>query len=763
VVASAPAAPVPSLSLRRAGLYLLFVLALVGGGLSGLFLGYAADLPQVGSLEDFQPNIITQVFSADGVLLGEFAIERRVVVTFKDIPPVLRNAVIAVEDADFWKHLGINFWRIPGAALANARSGRFSQGFSTLTMQISRILFLTPEKTPARKLKEILLAFQIEKNFTKEEILALYCNQMYFGHGNYGVEAASRFFYSKSIKELTLPQAAMIAGILQNPTRLSPIEFPERARDRRNHVLARMAEEKYISESEAAKAKAEPVRLNVRRDPPSIAPYFVEEVRKYLEREYGSQRIYQGGLRVYTTLDARMQRAANRAVRNGLITTDKRSRGFVKPTASALVKGELPERIQLDEWAATLEVGDVVRGVVLQADRAGALVQLGERQARVGPAEIAWTGKAAVSDVLAKGTIAPFRIVALPGPSGGELQLQLEQEPKVEGSLLALDVRSGAVKAMVGGYDFERSKFNRATQALRQVGSAFKPILYAAAIEKNGYSPATIIVDAPISFPAGNNTLWSPHNYDFAWWGAIPLRRALENSRNIPAIKTLQHIGIEAGIAYARKLGLTAELPPYLPIAIGAGEGTLQEMTAAFATFPNQGLRMKPMLVTRISDREGNTIEENRPQAVDAIRADTAYIMVSLMRGVVERGTAVRARALKRPIAGKTGTTNDFTDAWFIGYEPTLAAGVWVGYDDKRISLGAKEEGGRVALPIWMDFWAEATKDRPIEDYAVPGNIVFVPIDGVGRPGRPGTPGVMMEPFVAGTEPGAAITAAGSH
>lgn len=763
MVATAPAAPAPAFSLRRAGLFALFGLALIGGGLFGMFLGYASDLPQVGSLEDFQPNIITQVYSADDVLLGEFAIERRVVVTFQDIPPLLRNAVVAVEDAGFWKHLGINFWRIPGAALANARSGRWSQGFSTLTMQISRILFLTPEKTPARKLKEILLAFQIEKNFTKEEILALYCNQMYFGHGNYGVEAASRFFFSKSIKQLTLPEAALIAGILQNPARLSPIENAERARERRNHVLDRMAEEKYISEIEARKAKAEPLRLLVRRDPPSIAPYFVEEVRKYLEREYGSQRIYQGGLRVYTTLDSRMQRAATRSLRNGLIATDRRSRGFVKPSASALVKGELPEKIQLDEWAASLAAGDVVRGVVLSADRTSASIQVADRRARIGLAEIAWTGKGAVSEVLSKGTIAPFRIVGLPSEAGGELQLQLEQEPKVEGALLAFDVRTGAVKAMVGGYDFDRSKFNRATQALRQVGSAFKPILYAAAIEKGGYSPATVVVDSPISLPSGNNALWTPHNYDGAFWGAISLRRAIENSRNIPAIKTLQHIGIDTGIAYARKLGLSAELPPYLPIAIGAGEATLSEMTAAFATFPNQGLRMKPMLVTRISDRAGNTIEENRPQAVDAIRADTAYIMVSLMRGVVERGTAVRARALKRPIAGKTGTTNDFTDAWFIGYEPSLAAGVWVGYDDKRISLGAKEEGGRVALPIWMDFWAEATKDREIEDYPVPGNIVFVPIDGVGRPGRPGTPGVLMEPFVAGTEPRATLAAAGSH
>jgi len=762
VVASAPAAPLPRrVPAGRIAFWLFFVVAAVSGSLAGAFIGYASDLPQVSSLEDFQPNIITQLFSADGELLGEFAIERRVIVSFRDIPPVLRNAIVAVEDADFWKHLGINPWRIPGAVRANLRSGRWSQGFSTLTMQISRILFLTPEKTPERKLKEIILAFQIEKNFTKEEILTLYCNQIYFGHGNYGVEAASRFLFSKSIKDLTLTEAAMIAGLAQNPSRLSPIETPDRVKDRRNHVLDRMAEEKYISLAESEKAKQEPLRLNLRRDPPSIAPYFVEEVRKYLEREYGSQRIYQGGLRVYTTLDARLQRAATRALRNGLLTVDRRSRGFVPPTATALVDGALPEKLRLDEWDAPLAVGDVVRGVVLSADRSGATVRIGDREARLGLAEIAWTQKPTVSEVLSKGTIAPFRIVALGDDAKPGLRVTLEQEPKVEGGLLAVDVKSGAVRAMVGGYDFEKSKFNRATQAMRQVGSTFKPILYSAAIEKGGYTPATIINDAPISFPnPWSGTVWAPHNYDGSFWGPIPMRRALENSRNIPAIKTLQHIGIDAGIEYARRLGLTGEMPAYLPIAIGASEATLQEMTSAFATFPNQGLRMKPLLVTRITDREGNSIEENRPQAVDAIRADTAYLMVSLMRGVVERGTAVRAKALGRPIAGKTGTTSDFTDAWFVGYEPSLAAGVWVGYDDKRISLGKKEEGGKVALPIWMEFWAEAMKDKAVEDYPVPANIVFVPVDAGGRPGRAGAPGVQMDPFVAGTEPRVSLAAA---
>lgn len=741
--------------MRRAWVTFLFVGAILGGAFLGVFLAYENDLPQVSSLEDFEPNIITQVFAADGSVLGEFAIEKRVVIGFKDIPPGLRNAVVAVEDADFWRHLGINPWRIPGAALANFRSGRKEQGSSTLTMQLSRLLFLTPEKTYERKLKEIILAFQIEKNFTKEEIFTLYCNQVYFGHGQYGVEAASRFFFDKSAKDLTLPEAALLAGLPQSPSRLSPIDNPERAKERRAHVLGRMLEEKYIGPLEAERAKAEALGLHVRKEPLSMAPHFLEEVRKYLEREYGSQRIYQGGLRVYTTLEPAIQKVANAAVRKGLRALDRRSRGVVPPTASVLKDGQFPDPVRLDEWDWPMAAGDVVHGVVLGSERGVALVQIGEYRARVGPKEIEWTRKANVAELLPRGTLAPFRIESLSADGEKkEARVILEQEPRVEGALVAMEVRTGAVKAMVGGYDFERSKFNRATQAMRQVGSAFKPFLYAAALETLDWTASTLIVDAPLTFPnPWNKTVWAPHNYDFKYLGPIPVRRALAESRNIPAIKTLQAVGVEKGIEYARKLGLRGELPPYLPIALGAGEATPLEMVAAFGSFANQGLRMKPYLITRITDRDGNSIEEDRPQAKDAIRADTAYLMTSLLRGVVERGTAVRAKALKRPVAGKTGTTNDFTDAWFIGFEPSLAAAVWVGYDDKRESLGPHEEGARAALPIWMDFWAEATKDKPVEEYPIPGNIVFVPVDELGRPGRAGVPGVQMEAFVAGTEP----------
>ncbi len=743
------------LTLRRAIVTALFALAILGGALLGVFFAFESDLPQVTSLEEFQPNIITQVFAADGSVLGEFAIEKRVVVGFADIPPVLRNAIVAVEDADFWKHLGINPWRIPGAALANLRSGRRGQGFSTLTMQLTRLLFLTPEKTYERKVKEVILAFQIEKNFTKEEILTLYCNQVYFGHDNYGVEAASRFFFGKPVKGLALHEAALVAGIAQSPGRLSPIENPERALARRNHVLERMAEEKYVTREEAEQAKQRPLGLVLRREPPSIAGHFLEEVRKYLEKEYGSQRIYQGGLRVYTTLDPAAQRVAVRALRDGLRALDRRARGFVPPQASALVDGRLPEPLHLDEWDWPFAAGDVVRGVVVASDRAGAVVRIGDYEARLQPPDVAWTRRTNMTEVLPQGAIVPFRIEALGETAGRrEAKLRLEQEPKVEGALLALDVKSGAVRAMVGGYDFERSKFNRATQAMRQVGSAFKPVVYSAALETLGWTPSTVIVDAPLSFPnPWNKTTWTPQNYDGTYLGPITLRRAVEQSRNIPAVKTLQAVGVERGIDYARRLGLSGELPPYLPIALGAGEATLSEMVSAYATFANQGLRMKPFLIERITDRDGNVVEQAAPRASDALRADTAFIVTSLLRGVVERGTAARAHSLGRPIAGKTGTTNDFTDAWFVGFEPSLAAGVWVGFDEKKDSLGRGETGAQAALPIWMEFWKGFAVNRPVEEFPIPGNIVFVPVDGMGRPGASGAPGVHMEAFVAGTEP----------
>ena len=702
---------------NRGPLFISFCIVL--GSLVGALMAIGSDLPQVEQLEELKPNIVTQVFAADGSILGEFAIEKRVIVRYEEIPEVLRNAIIATEDENFFNHIGINLWRIPGALYANFRSGRKGQGFSTLTMQLSRLLFLSPQKTYERKLREILLALEIERRFTKKEIFTLYCNLVNFGHGNYGVEAASRFYFGKSAKELNLEEAALIAGIPQSPTRLSPLDHPEAAQRRRNHALDRMVAEKYITPEKARVAQTQPLNVTARRSASSIAPYFLEEVRKTLERDYGFTGIYRSGLKVYTTLDPKLQVAANRAVRDGILRNDRAARGFKPVTESALKDGVIPEGFTLSDWRQPFDVGDVVRGVVTWVERDGAGLQIADAVGRLPLKAIAWTGKARVTDVVKVGDIVPVRILKLEGDAKRVAEVSFEQEPDAESGFLAMDTRTGAVRAMVGGFDFERSKFNRAVQAHRQTGSIFKAIVYSAAVESLGWGPETQIVDSPISFTAAGSPTWSPHNYDMKFEGTITVQHAVEESRNIPAIKTLQAIGIEKGIEYARKLGLKDELPPYLPIAIGAGEATLDEMVAAFGTIANEGLRMTPMLITKITDNEGNVLEEKLPEAHDALRPETAATMANILRGVVLRGTAQRAASLGRPLCGKTGTTDNWSDTWFVGFERDMVAGVWSGFDDKRKSLGRGQDGARTSLPIFMDFWKEAMKQLP-KDQAFP-------------------------------------------
>lgn len=699
---------------------LLIAGCIVLGSLTGALMAIGSDLPQVEQLEELKPNIVTQVFAADGSILGEFAIEKRVIVRYEEIPEVLRNAIIATEDENFFNHIGINLWRIPGALWANFRSGRKGQGFSTLTMQLSRLLFLSPQKTYERKLREILLALEIERRFTKKEIFTLYCNLVNFGHGNYGVEAASRFYFGKSAKDLNLEEAALIAGIPQSPTRLSPLDHPEAARRRRNHALDRMVAERYITPAQAQLAQGQPLNVVARRSPVSIAPYFLEEVRKTLERDYGFTGIYRSGLKVYTTLDPKLQLVANRAVRDGILRNDRTARGFRKVQESALKDGVIPEGFTLPDWRQPFDVGDVVRGVVTWVEKDGAGLQIGDTVGRLPLKAIGWTGKPRVTDVVRIGDIVPVRIVKLEGTDAKRVaEVTFEQEPEAESAFLAMATRTGAVRAMVGGFDFERSKFNRAVQAHRQTGSIFKAIVYSAAVESLGWGPETLIVDSPITFTTAGSPTWSPHNYDMKFEGTITVQRAVEQSRNIPAIKTLQAIGIEKGIEYARKLGLKDELPPYLPIAIGAGEATLDEMVAAFGTIANEGLRMTPMLITRITDNEGNILEEKLPEAHDALRPETAATMANILRGTVLRGTAQRAASLGRPLCGKTGTTDNWSDTWFVGFERDMVAGVWSGFDDKRNSLGRGQDGARTSLPIFMDFWREASKQLP-KDQAFP-------------------------------------------
>jgi penicillin-binding protein 1A len=737
---------------RSAGLIILFIVAALLGITTGVIFAYAGDLPQISALDDYAPSTITRIYGSRGEIIGEFAIQRREVIPYEAISPHLRQAIMAAEDSEFEQHFGLSIPRIL-VTLVKDIIYRRMHGASTLTQQLARKLFLTDDKTPERKIKEALLAIQIEKRYTKHEIFTLYCNQMYFGHGVYGVEAASRLYFAKSAKDLTLEEAALIAGILQGNVRQSPYVNMEAALRRRNYTLGRMADVGYITAAQAEEARNKPIVL--RGEPTaqaSVAPYFLEEVRKELETRYGAKRLYENGLAVQTALDVRLQEAANRALEDGLRRIDKR-RGFRKVRRNIVTEGLNVDTFRLPRWDRPMKVAEVVPAVVSGIE--GPVMQL-----RAGPLRLsidrkgyAWAGKPAAA-LVAAGDLVEARLVTI-DDAAHTANATLEQPPSVEGAVLAIDNRTGEIKVMIGGYSFERSKFNRATQASRQVGSAFKPIVYTAAIDR-GYTPATIIMDTPASFAGGaGSPAYAPLNYDHKFEGAITLRRALEDSRNIPAVRVMEQLGPKQVISYARRLGLESPIPPYLAVALGAAEATLTEMTSAYSVFPNQGVRMRPFPILKVTDREGNVLEENRPEPKDAIRADTAFVMTNLLRGVVLHGTAGKAASLNWPLGGKTGTTDDYTDAWFIGFDPDITLGVWVGLDQKK-TIGSNQTGAEAALPIWMDImkaWIGDRKEPPTFD--APGNIVFVSVDkGSGNPIEPGTPGAQSEAFIAGTQPG---------
>src|SRR2546426_333779 len=589
---------------RNAGIVALFILAAMLGILSGVMFAYAGDLPQVSALDNYTPSTITRIYSANGQVIGEFATQRRVVVAFDDINPVLRQAIIATEDASFDSHFGINIWRILVAALKDIIKRRRDQGASTLTQQVARNLDqfgLTKQKLFERKIREMILAIQIEKRYTKKEIFTIYCNQMYLGHGAYGVEAASRLYFQKSNKQLNLEEAALIAGVFQSPERQSPFVDMKRALQRRNLVLQRMADERYITQAQADAAKQKPILTRGQpNQPPGIAPFFVEEVRKHLERQYGAKVLYENGLAVATTLDARLQEAANRALEQGLRRYDKRH-GFRRAKRNVLAEGHTIEGFRDDRWARPILVGDIVPAVVAAigkpAPATGARLRIGRYHADLARDGFAWTHRMSAADLFQVGDLIDVEITKL-DEAAGTASVALEQTPIAEGALLAIDNRSGQIKAMVGGWNFNRSKFNRAVQAYRQMGSTFKPIVYTAAIDR-GFTPTSILIDAPVSYPAGNGPIYSPHNYDHQFEGAITLRRAIEDSRNIPAIKMMDALGPKNVLLYAKRFGFDEEFPPYLPIALGAGDATLLEATSAYTVFPNQGVRMKPYSVVK--------------------------------------------------------------------------------------------------------------------------------------------------------------------
>ena len=714
-----------SRTLRRVVFALGIVAAAMAGALAGLLLVYSTDLPQVDDLERYRPSSVTELFDQNGKVIGTFALQRRVIAKYEDYPKVLRDAVISIEDKDFERHLGVDFWRILGAAYRDLSSGSRAQGASTLTMQLSRNLFLSPDRKFSRKVQEIMLAIQIERRFTKEQIFTLYANQIFLGHGVYGFEAGSEYYFSKPAKLLTVEEAALLAGLPKAPTSYSPINNPEKALRRRNLVLNNMLEDGRIPAEEAQAAKAQPINLRLQTDPNDLAPYFVEEVRRYLEKKYGTDEVHEGGLRVYTTLDSELQKTATRAVLDGLAAYERR-RGWKGQLHNVVAAGEELESYEHPDWNHEPEVGSYFHGLVTELTRDGAEIKIGKYRGLIRAADIAWTRFHSPAELLSVGDIAYVRVTAIPGKpaepsqgaaSGQRLQLALEQDSGAQGALLAIDNNTGEVRAMVGGRDFDESKFNRATQALRQTGSSFKPYIYAAAVE-NGALPDDTIVDSPISFPSVSGT-WSPHNYDNKYEGKITLRHALAESRNIPAVKLAERVGIRTVIEYVHKFGITAEIPPYLPVALGSADVNLLEHTAAYTAFPNDGVRLSPHFLRKVTDYEGHTMEEDFADVHDVISAHSARVMVELLQEVVKHGTGIAANKLNHPLAGKTGTTNDFTDAWFMGFSPSVTCGVWVGYDEKK-TLGEKETGAQAALPIWIDFMRVAIADKKDEQFPTP-------------------------------------------
>lgn len=698
---------------RRFVFGLLALLSALVGALSGLLLVYSNDLPQVEQLEHYRPISTTELYDVNGRTIGSFALQRRVVAAYGDFPQILLEALISTEDKDFYRHSGINFWRIAGAAYRDIESGGKVQGASTLTMQLARNLFLSPDRSFHRKIEEAMLAIQIERRFTKEQILTLYANQIYLGHGVYGFEAASEFYFSKPAKRLTLPEAALIAGLPKSPVFFSPINHPDRAQHRRNLVINNLLEDGKITARQADAARNTPLALTVAPDPNSLAPYFVEEVRRYLENKYGTDQVHEGGLRVHTSLDMNLQRAANQAVLDGLAVYERR-RGWHGHLENVLRDGATLSGYRHPDWDGPIEEGGYTHALVTNVSAGSATLKLGDYAATLTEADAAWT-KLKLAKILGSGDVVYVKTLSL--DASGKARVTLEQDSGAQGALLAIDNNTGEIRAMVGGRDFELSKFNRATQALRQAGSSFKPYVYTAAIDQ-GARPDDTIVDSPVIFQTASGPYF-PHNYDEKYEGTITLQRALAQSRNIPALKLADRIGIRTVEDYARKFGITTPLPPYLPIALGAADMTLEEQTSAYSVFPNDGVRLVPRIITKVEDYDGRVLEDNYPEVKDAISSRTARLMTAMLEGVVQHGTAIAASKMKVPLAGKTGTTNDFTDAWFVGFSPSVTAGVWVGYDEKK-SLGAKETGARVALPIWMDFMTAATAGKNPGEFQPP-------------------------------------------
>ena len=648
------------LKISKIIVFLLFFVAVVCGSLAGAFLALTQDLPQIRSLESFKPDAVTRIYSADKVLLAELFLEKREPVPLEKIPRLLTAALVATEDRKFYKHSGVDLKGIARAIFKDIKAGEFVEGASTITQQLSKTLFLTPRKTLVRKLKEAILAFQLERRYTKDEILELYLNQVYFGSGAYGVESAAKIFFGKSAKDLTLAECALVAGMPKSPSRYSPLVNPDLALTRRNTVLQQMRDTGIISDADYQQAVKEALHTNGRKFNLSKAPYFVEYIKETLEDEIGSTRLYKGGLSVFTTLNYRLQLAAENAVNDGLSALSQRMR-------------------------------------------------------------------------MRKGQIA-------------------ESDPQA--ALISLDLASGGILAMVGGKDFSASRFNRATMALRQPGSAFKPFIYAYAIEQ-GFAQDSIILDAPVVYKGGQNGEdWKPENFSSGFKGEMTLRHALAISQNIPAVRLLQSLGPNSVAQFAHQLGIKSYLASNLSLALGTSEVTLLDLTSAYSVFPNRGEKIKPFGVLEVVDRNGRVIWRDKPQRRLVMSRAGAAIVTNMLEGVVKEGTGRQAQILGRAVAGKTGTTDDYRDAMFIGFSPSTIAGVWVG-QDLGGSLGDKETGAKAALPIWIDFMTAALQNESHQYFDIPDDVRQIRMDPItGLAQLDNSKPSVVALFKKGTEPG---------
>ena len=699
---------------------LVFTGLLAGVGAAGyIYYHFLSDLPDFTSIKEFRPSVVTTIFARDGRRIGEFYSERRIEVPYSRLPRHLVLAFVAAEDARFFEHPGVDITGIVRAFFRNLEAGEVVQGGSTITQQVVKRILLTSEKSFARKIREAVLAYRIDNYMAKEEILNLYLNHIFLGHGAYGVEAAAQEYFSKHVEDLTLAEAAILAGIPKAPSRYDPYLNPQRAKERQTYVLRRMAEVGFIGKTEEAAALRQPIKLKpFRPDWIKECGYFNEHVRTLLENRFGKDSVYSLGLKVYTTADVDLNRDAQNAIHQGIDGLIQRNgyRGPLRHLRGKELTAYLDRQNKYYRKYPPRR-GLSVTAVVTQFDkrRQATNIRLGEYPGILQEPAKGQSRAAGLLASLAPGDVVQVRLVEKDRRQN-KWVAELIAAPMVQGAVVSMELHTGKVRVLMGGKDFGDSTFNRATQARRQPGSAFKPIIYAAAVEK-GYRPDSILLDAPIALPGGRRgQVWAPQNYDHTFSGPIPLATALARSRNVPTVRLMMSIGIPATVKMAQTLGLTTPIYPNYASALGASEVTLMELTRAYSVFPNQGALVEPIFIERIEDRDGRVLMENRPQKHQVLNPQTAQTMTELLMGVVERGTGTRVKVLGRPMGGKTGTTNRTRDAWFIGFTPSLITGTWVGMDDER-SLGPKETGAQAAAPIFISYMKEALKGQPVEEF----------------------------------------------